>query len=324
MIKINKKRIIQAIITIGLVIFLLSYIEVEKIAETISAIPPVLFLFCFILYLFSYFLRTFRFRILLNENIGFKDLFSIVSVHNMLNNILPARTGELSYIYLIKRNNDISIEKGVATLMIARIFDFIAISLLFIISAIVIKDLPVLISNALIIVLILLMLVVILLISLTLYRESGIALIEKIATKLKLNKFRIVNSLITKGKETIKNFGILKSKKIVLFVFLHSLLIWLFLYSISYILYNEMGIELSFWKIVLCSTLALFTFILPIQSIGGFGIQEGAYAIAFIAMGISKELAITSAFSLHIISYIYFLILGGYGLLYMKMKKGVR
>lgn len=321
MVTTNKKRIIQAIITIGLVIFLLSYIEVEKIAETISTIPPVLFLLCFILYIFSYFLRAFRFRILLNETIGFKDLFSIVSVHNMLNNILPARSGELSYIYLVKRTNDISIDRGIATLMIARIFDFIAISLLVIISAIVVKDLPVIISNALIIVLILLMFVIILLISLILYRESGIALIEKIATKLNLNKIRIINSLITKGEETIKNFGILKSKKISLFVFLHSLVIWLFLYLISYILYNEMGIELSFWEIIFCSTLALFTFILPIQSIGGFGTQEGAYAIAFIAVGIPKELAITSAFSLHIISYIYFLILGGYGLLYMRLMK---
>ena len=316
-----KKRIIQVIITIGLVAFLLSYIEVEKIAETISAIPPVLFLLCFILYIFSYFLRTFRFRILLNENIGFKDLFSIVSVHNMLNNILPARTGELSYIYLVKKTNDISIDRGIATLMIARIFDFIAISLLFIISAIVIKDLPVLISNALIIVLILFMLVIVVLLLLLYFGEKSIALIEKIATKLNLNKFRIVNFLITKGEETIKNFGILRSKKIALFVFLQSLFVWTLLYSISYILYNEMGIGLSFWKIILCSTLALFTVILPIQSIGGFGTQEGAYAIAFIAMGIPKELAITSAFSLHIISYIYFLILGGYGLLSMRMKK---
>ena len=321
MVKINKKRIIPVIITIGLVAFLLSYIEVEKIAETISAIPPVLFLLCFILYSFSYFFRTFRFRILLNEKIGFKDLFSIVSVHNMLNQILPARSGELSYIYLVKKTNDIPIDRGIATLMIARIFDFIAISLLFIISAVVVKDLPVLISNTLIIVLIFLMLIIILLTFLILYRESGIALMEKIAIKLNLNKFRIITFLITKGEETIKNFGVLKSKKIALFVFLQSLFVWLLLYSISYILYNEMGIELSFWKIVLCSTLALFTFILPIQSIGGFGTQEGAYAIAFISMGISKELAITSAFSLHIVAFIYFLILGGYGLLSMKMKK---
>jgi len=49
--------------------------------------------------------------------------------------------------------------------------------------------------------------------------------------------------------------------------------------------------------------------ILPIQGIGGFGTLEGSWAISFMAMGVTKEAAISSGFVMHIISIIYLAIL---------------
>ena len=65
-----------------------------SMAKTLVSIDSIYLLIGFVLYL-RLFLRTLRFHILLNNKVSIKDLFSIVCVHNMANNILPARTGEV-------------------------------------------------------------------------------------------------------------------------------------------------------------------------------------------------------------------------------------
>jgi len=67
--------------------------------------------------------------------VGIRDLFKIVCVHNMMNNLLPARTGEVSYIYLINKVHERDISEGIATLVVARVFDFIVISGIFFVQS---------------------------------------------------------------------------------------------------------------------------------------------------------------------------------------------
>ena len=47
---------------------------------------------------------------------------------------------------------------------------------------------------------------------------------------------------------------------------------------------------------------------------GGFGIIEGGWALGFMIMGISKGVAISSGFSIHIVLLIFALVLGTIGL----------
>lgn len=313
-----KKIIIPVIITVVLVVILLSQIKIKHIFTTISTISPEWILVGFVLYIFSYFLRALRFNILLDGKVSVKDLFAIVSVHNMVNNILPARTGELSYVYLLKKTKSVPVGEGIATLMIARIFDFIVISMLFFVSVMNIKELPVVISNILLIIAAFLVLLVLILISLAYHGNKFMGIIDKTAIRLNLDKINVVNFLIKKGKETTESFGIIQSRKVILYCFLFSILVWGFNYLLAYILLNGMNISLVFWKVIVGSTLSVFTTILPIQSMGGLGVYEGAWAIGFMSLGISKEVAIASGFGIHIILFIYFLILGSIGMLKIK------
>ena len=51
----------------------------------------------FAFYVCSYFFRALRFHILLIGEAGLSDLFNIVCVHNMVNNILPAEFEIISF-----------------------------------------------------------------------------------------------------------------------------------------------------------------------------------------------------------------------------------
>ena len=313
-------KISAVIITITFVAILLSQIEVSNVITTLAGIDPLYLIAGFVLYVCSYFFRTLRFHILLNREVRIKDLFNIVCVHNIANNILPARTGELSYIYLLKKLHNKKTGEGVATLMVARVFDFITISCLFSISALIIQDLPEMIVKVVWVIALFMILIVIFLIILLYFGILFLNLAKKFFRIFNSEKKQIIDYLLRKGEETVESFERIKSSGRVIEIITVSMGIWLSLYSVNYILVTAMNINLSFFMVLLASTFSIFTTILPIQGIGGFGTLEGGWAVGFITVGLTKEIAISSGFAYHVIVYLYFLVLGCIGLLSIKIK----
>jgi len=241
----------------------------------------------------------------------------------MLNNILPARTGELSYIYLLKKLHNKKTGEGIATLFVARVFDFITISLLFIGSAFVIQDLPEIIMKLVWVITLFLGTITIFLIALLYSGKSFFKSVKRFCERFHWDKRYFVDYLLRKGEETAECSEKIKTsgKVIGIALILNSFGIWLSLYSFNYILVGAMNINLSYCSIVFASTFALFTTFLPIQGIGGFGTLESGWTVGFIAVGLTKEVAISSGFGYHIILLVYFLILGCYGTVMIKFKK---
>ena len=313
-------KILAVIITIVLVATLLSQISIGDVAKTLASIDPIYLIIGFVLYLFSYFFRALRFQILLGNKIGFKDLFTIVCVHNMANNILPARTGEVSYVYLSKKLHNISTGEGIASLMVARVFDLISISLLFFVAALYVRGLPPMIDKVIWAIAGFLLLIVLILVNLAYFGEQFMNRVGKIINMVSIGHIRGIPYLLRKGNETMQSFEVVKSKRVIIWTGILSMLVWASLYLVNYALINAMGINISFWSVIFVSTFPVFTTILPIQALGGFGTIEGGWTIGFMAIGLSKEIAIASGFSLHIIAYMYFFILGGFGTLMLKTK----
>jgi uncharacterized protein (TIRG00374 family) len=306
-------KISAVVITIALVAILLSQIQITDVITTLAGIDPLYLIAGFVLYVCSYFFRALRFHILLNREVGLRDLLNIVCVHNMANNILPARTGELSYIYLLKKLHNKTTGEGIATLLVARVFDFIAISLLFFISALMIRDLPEIIMKAVWAIALFMFLIVIFLVILLYSGESLLNLVRRFFRRFNLEKRYFIDYLLRKGEETVESFEEVKTRRVVFWAFLFSVLVWCFMFSTTYVILSGLNFYLPLYKVIAGSTFAMVITILPIQSLSGFGTYEGAWAIAFMALRFSKEHAIISGFSVHIISIIYFLIIGGYG-----------
>ena len=312
-------KISAVVITAVLLAILLSQIQIADIIVTLASIDPLYLVAGFILYTCSYYFRALRFHILLNKEVRLRDLFNIVCVHNMVNNILPARTGELSYIYLLKKLHNKKTGEGIATLFVARVFDFISISLLFLVSAFMMHELPKMIIKSVWVIALFLGLIAIFLIALLFFGKSFLNLVKTFFERFNWDKKHFADYLLRKGEETVESFEKIKisGKIIIIALILNSFGIWLFLYSLNYILVRAMDINLSYFEVVFASTFAVFTTILPIQGIGGFGTLESGWTVGFIAVGVTKEVAISSGFGFHIILWLYFVILGCWGLFRM-------
>lgn len=310
-------KIVVVIFTILFVIILFSQIQLAEIIKILTKIEFKYILFGFILYVISYLFRTLRFYILLNRDVRFRDLFSVVCLYNIANNIMPARTGELSYIFLMKKH-DTKVGVAIATLIVAKIFDIITISILLFISAISFK-MPIIMEKAMWAIGLLILIVDFALVIMLFQSKVFLLILNKILIFLKLNDGRFVEYITRKLDEMVVAINQLDRSQFILIVPI-SIVIWLTLYYISYILVIGMGINMSFESVMFASTLTVLTTILPVQGIAGFGTFEGGWTVGFLAYGITKEIAISSGFVVHSISIIYFCFLGLIGLMIQPKK----
>ena len=72
--------------------------------------------------------RAIRFRLLLGPPIRMSLLTGIVLVRNLFVDLLPARLGELSYVYLLTSRAGRRVEDGLASLMLSVAFDVVALT----------------------------------------------------------------------------------------------------------------------------------------------------------------------------------------------------
>ena len=88
-------------------------------------------------------------------------------------------------------------------------------------------------------------------------------------------------------------------------VIMLSIGIWILTYSLFYLIAISMGIYLEPAQILFASSFAVFSTVLPIQGIGGFGTMEAGWALGFIAFGVTTEVAIKTGFGFHLIILLY-------------------
>lgn len=299
---------IAIIITIAVFAILFSQIELSDVFGILAQIKPIYLITGFIFYSASYVLRAIRLHILLNREIGIKELFSIVCVHSMALNVFPARSGELSYIYLLNKRHKRTAGEGAASLITIRIMDSITVSLFFFISIIITHDLPPIVMNAAKIIAIFLFFIILFILIFIWNCDRVVYLMRSIFIYLKLNEKKSVNYIFNKLDEMTLTF-----KKLTHRLFINSMVIsvfiWILLYSVLYTQLEVMGIRVALPPFLLASTFFLMTSIIPVQGIGGFGTMEGGWAISFMAVGMAKDVAISSGIIMHIISIIYLILL---------------
>lgn len=115
-------------ISIALVLYLLRHVDAGAFVALFQKASPIHLLLAFVIYVLVNVVRALRFRVLLSlPGLPLKILSPITLYHNFLVRTLPFRTGEISYVALLRRYYQISITKGLSSLLGARLFELILI-----------------------------------------------------------------------------------------------------------------------------------------------------------------------------------------------------
>ncbi len=226
------------------------------------------------------------FRWMAMSNLSFKISLETIIVSSVLNIILPARLGELTKAFYLKKFYSYNYHKTLSIIFVERFFDVIVLLLImFLWAYLFFADYSVKVS---IVVLSLLIVVAIMF-----FNSKFILLLLK---KIPFQFIRVYSQKIYKNINRL-----LKTPYTILF---YTLVVWLF-YLLSYILFFIYSVDFGLnyqdiLELFIFSTIALSLPLTP----AGIGTFEGAIVLFLTHHGINKENALISATLYHIIIFV--------------------
>ncbi len=274
------KRAIFITVTLILLALVLYNLDWDKIKDFLHNCDLKKIAIAYILYIGSFWARALRWKIMLKKPV-LTRLFSTVSIHTLANNIYPARSGELSFLYLLKEHKKSELA---SVLLIARLSDLASICLIFGTSVIVLfKDHFIALASLAL---------------------SGLICVVTLLTPKAIEsiKKRLPQKLAVKVENLHQ--ALKEQKGLLPATFTASLIVWMVKYLSFFFLSNavleSMGRRVSLWQAVFGVSFSELTTVLPIHSFGGFGTFEAGWTGAYMILGFPKEIAVTSGFLFHV------------------------
>ena len=311
---------LSAVVSLALLWLLFSQIRTEDVITTLSKIfVPALFAYMAIALLGAW-LRAWRYKWLLQpQTISWGNILLVTFIRNSLIDLLPARIGSLSFIYVLNKRLNFSFETATSAFVVAFVLDFLTLSP-FLVAAILAVGLgSELISGP---ALLTISLAFFGLIFLVLWKIVPLARILLAAYRRVLSltgaqEKRFAGHSLDKFELTIRSLSQIRSRRMFFPVFLLSLLIRLAKYVSVYYLFfgllRSLGFslsDLSFWVFILGISGAELTSALPVKGLAGFGTWESAWALAFRLMGFDARTAILSGIGVHLLTNVFEYALG--------------
>ena len=330
----DKKKFVSLLISIAvsamLIWFLFTKIEFKDFMQTFSRIYiPGLLAFLIIALLGST-LRAWRYKWLLLPNlISWRDVFMVTFIRNLFVDLLPARVGSLSYVYVLNKSLKYSFEAASSSFVVAFVLDFLTLSPFLVFSLLAVGFGETSIANM---TLLSASFVFFLLVFFVFWKVVELtAFVLKVYQWLlrffRQDKKKWAETSIKKIHLTVRELQKIKEKKIGWPLFILSLGIRLAkygaLYFLLFALLRSHGFSLeglSFSKTILGITGAELTSALPIKGIGGFGTWESAWALTLMMMGFEKRIAILSS-GVHLITNLFEYFLGTTSILILALSR---
>ena len=294
----NIKRVFLGSISILIIFFLLSKIELKELFNTVFSIR-LEFLFIFLLlFIITYLIRAMRILIAFNIR-DWTKCFQFIGIFQLTNRTLPFRSGEIFFPILIKRMFSFNYSSALFELIIIRFFDLFCLLLIFMITVSwyqLLESLYIAFISAI---------CILGLWILFLKKKSLISGIFNLFIKA----FPSYMESAKKYKMYAEN-AIKKDRLQLLMLFILSLLDKIVGFSCLIVIVYGMGFSIEFEKLLAAICLSGFTEILPINSFGNFGTLELGWVGALIYLDVNLETAIHSGFSTHLIYYFFTALIG--------------
>lgn len=272
-----------------------------------------------VIYLLGYVIRGFRWKILLSpvKKCRFQSLFPTLVIGFMANNLLPARAGEFVRAYLNGTKEKISRSASLATIVLERIFDGLAMMIMLWAALSfgnlpireesmpmgiqqAIKACPYVFGTAFLFFFLLL-----------LFKNMAVFVINFFTRHAPLKFRKPLNKIAHTFFDGLK---ILKNAKETFLVLATSIAAWTCEFSGYYLLAIGMGIApspLSFWSAALLMAIVNLAILVP-NAPGGFGLFEYVGVKLLGPFGISPELALGYMLVVHFVVWIPINLLGFY------------
>jgi len=263
-------------------------------------------------------LRAIRWRVILEPvvpHLPFGPLWRSTAIGMMVNNVVPARAGELVRVFALTRETDrVGFVAGFASLAVDRVFDAVVL-ITMLVAAMLAPAFP---GDAMILgqrashYAVVLGLAALGMLAVLYAIVFAPELIERVYMALAR---RLSPTLAERGRRVLLSFitglGAIRSPMRFARVFLWTLLHWLVSALSFWIAFRAVGIQAPFSAAVFLQSLIAIGVAIP-SSPGFFGVFEASAKVGLAAYGITGPRVITWALGYHILSFLPITIIGAY------------
>lgn len=320
-----RKRLRQVLPLLGglaLILLLLRQIEPRDVLTLLLNVDVRWFAVGALWYAGTNALRALRFGALLEWR-GLRRALAILPemfAMNFLNNVLPARSGELSFPYFMVTRHDVSVGESATVLVLARVFDYLAVACLFVLFAL--SELAGLQPAAA---------RVILAVTLLLGVSVGMLLLApwlakfgfELARRFAGSGSRAEQVLAKAQTQIVPTLRRVRSVRIYTRALGWSLLVWLAMFACFTSFLHAIRLPQPYSLVVVGSTFATLAKAVPMLTVGGFGAHEAGWALGFSLTGMDTALAITSGFAVNILILLTSSVMGGLALVLMQLQRRI-
>lgn len=284
------KLFFSIILSIILIYYSLNNFNSDLFLDSLKTSNLMVIFLSMIVLIVVVYIRSLRWKLLINKNIDINNLYTANLIGYMGNNILPFRFGEFLKSYYLEKKEKISKYQVFGSLILERALDFLGLGFLFII--LIPYQILYKINNAYLIIIISVLTISVVIFSLSIYLNNS--------KKMK----NIKSSKIV--EEIILGFSSLNVSSLASVILLTAL-IWSSYLFVVYVMQKMFLLNLGISGSILL--LVISSIVLSIPSLpGNIGTFEGAVVYTLSIYGIQDSFGF--GFILHSISYIPYTLLG--------------
>ena len=307
--KLNGKLWISIIFSLFFVVLVLYKIDFKKTSEALETANYVYIPIAILLSVITNIIRTYRWKFIINpiKHIKTSSLFSGVAIGYMANNLLPARLGEFIRAYIMGKKEGISKSSTLATIVVERIFDGLAL-LFFLVIIALLFSLPLWIKQAGAAAAAFFILLSVFLILLMIKKATGIRLTKKLIGIFSPRLAKKVGELLD---NFLSGLVIVNHKRNILGAFIVSIIVWLSEASTYYIISLSFSTDLPVYVALLTVIIVNIGILIP-SAPGYVGAFEFFCISALSIFAVEKSIALSYAIVLHAVLFIPITVIGVY------------
>lgn len=298
------KYILGIIVSLSFLYLALKDIDYSKLMVYFGSENIDMVIYIFVVNIFLRIIIALRWHKMLDifPDNSFVTTFNYTNIGYFVNNILPARLGDVIKSYLLAKKKKYNKTQVFTSAVIERIFDLLGLSVLFIIAVLRYNIPDNILNGGLIFIGLLAFGTIVVLLMLR----------KKDFIDLKLDvisKYKIINFLKDKLGSIFRYLQKYLNFKDLSYLLISTALIWFFYVLAGFIIIERLGGQLS-WDASMLSLIFLgVSFILP-STPGNVGVHQFACVLAFAILGLDKTEAVAFSFYYQIPVIVISIVLG--------------
>lgn len=297
------KIVIGIIFSVLLIFYLFYKIDFDSVVQSIIKFNAWVLLILLAVYITGMFLRTYRWQLLISqrEDLSKRLIFKALAIGYMVNNILPAKIGELARMEYLKRKKNIGRSFLLGTIFIERLIDLILVLLIFSFSLLFsVSGRTMFLQNKWIFLVIFILIVL----SFFLMLRPGnlIKVLSFLPVKIRLYLEKVIRSFT-------ESVHFVQDRKLFFRISLQSLFIWFLTLFTSYLILSGLNVSLPFYGYFFLVAVGVLGLIIPSTS-GGIGVFHAIATAALVLLGVQPDKALAYAIIAHAFDFIPNIIIG--------------